>query len=370
MRILVACLALGVCPALCPQEPPAAGRWKVQFFYDADQSSLVFDDLQFASARRGVAVGRIEQRNHGEPVSLVTSDGGEHWDRLPLKDEPLSLFFLNEGLGWLATAKGLWQTTEAGRNWTRLPKPPAEILRVYFADEQHGWAVGRKKSVLETKDGGRTWTPVAAAAEPPGRPEFSAYTWIAFATPKDGLICGWNLPPQPGGPDLPAWVDPDTALRRHELPHLTYLLATNDGGKTWRPSSASVFGETPRVRFTPGGMGMSLVVYAQDYRIPSEVYKIDWHTGKSASVYRDPNFSVSDLWLEPDGTVYLAGMVSVARLRDIVPGKVQVLKSRDYSAWTEIPVDYRATARRVTLAASAGEMWMATDTGMILKLVR
>jgi len=185
------------------------------------------------------------------------------------------------------------------------------------------------------------------------------------------LICGWNYPPRPGDAGIPpAWMDPEAALRRRELPHLTYVLSTNDAGKTWRPASASVFGETVRVRTAPVGTGMTLIEYAQDFKFPSEVYRVDWHTGKSESVYRDPKFFVTDLWLEADGTVYLAGVISPARVRDIVPGKVQVLKSSDYVAWKEIPVDYRATARRVTLAGAGDNLWMATDTGMLLKLVR
>jgi hypothetical protein len=57
-------------------------------------------------------------------------------------------------------------------------------------------------------------------------------------------------------------------------------------------------------------------------------------------------------------------------MRNLVPGKVQVLTSRDYKTWLAMPVDYRATANGVTLAAPDDRnVWMATDTGMILKLI-
>jgi len=97
---------------------------------------------------------------------------------------------------------------------------------------------------------------------------------------------------------------------------------------------------------------------------------IDWRTGRSTTIYKDPKFAVTDIWLEPDGTAYLAGTVSQAKLRDVVPGKVQVLTSKDYLTWHEMPVDYRATAHRAILAAAGGEIWMATDSGMILKLTK
>jgi len=349
--------------------PLQAQKWDVQYFYDQEKTSLVFSDIQFPSPQRGIAVGTVWEGRHQESISLVTSNAGATWERLPLKETPLSLFFLNETLGWMVTNRGLWRTTEAGKNWIKLPKVPADILRVCFLDENNGWAVGSKKSILETHDGARTWKPVPAAAEPPGNRDYSAYTWIAFATPRFGLISGWNIPPRRWGNEFPDWMDPASALYRADLPHLSYTVRTVDGGKTWTSSSASLFGEVQRVRFNPDGKGLGLAVYSQAFRYPSEVYHIDWHTGKSVTIYRDPKFAVRDIWMAPDGTAYLAGTVTQAKLRDVIPGKVQVLMSKDYVGWTEIPVDYRAEARRLSIAAvDAQHMWIATDSGMILKL--
>jgi hypothetical protein len=58
-------------------------------------------------------------------------------------------------------------------------------------------------------------------------------------------------------------------------------------------------------------------------------------------------------------------------LRSLVPGRVRVLKSRDFSTWTEIEVDYRAVANRATMTAAGDhDIWLATDNGMILKLTQ
>ena len=78
---------------------------------------------------------------------------------------------------------------------------------------------------------------------------------------------------------------------------------------------------------------------------------------------------MSDIWLAPDGTAYLAGTQSPGKIRNVLPGKVQVLCSKDYSTWTEMAVDYRAVANR-TVMAGAGDrdLWIATDNGMILHL--
>jgi photosystem II stability/assembly factor-like uncharacterized protein len=352
--------------------PLTAQKWQIQYFYDQAKSTFVVSDMQFSSDARGVAVGVIKRGNHEEPTSVVTADGGQHWQTVALKEVPVSLFFLNENLGWMVTAKGLWQTVEAGRTWTKLPKLPGEIYRVYFADDTHGWAIGHRKAALETHDGGKTWSSLSAAAADYGEDiEYSAYTWITFATPRLGLITGWNIPPRRFGPDLPDWVDPDSTLHQRDTPHLSYTLATKDGGAKWTPSSSSLFGTIARVRFAPGGKGLGLMQYSETFRYPSEVYSIEWPGGGTRTVYRDPKFAVTDIWLATDGTAYLAGTAVRGQLRSVIPQKVQVLTSKDFENWTPIPVDYRAEATSAILAAAGDEnIWMATDTGMILKLVR
>lgn len=350
--------------------PLAAQRWVVQYFYDHDKSQLAIADLQFPSATRGIAAGMIVEGRHRRPVALVTSDGGAHWQEVALKDPPLSLFFLNENKGWMVTTKGLWQTVEAGKSWTKLPKVPGQIYRVYFTDEKTGWAVGPKKSAFETQDGGLHWRPLPAAGEQPGMAPYSAYTWVTFASREYGVITGWNIPPR-FLQSRPDWVDPAAALRIRETPHLSYVLTTLDGGRTWKSSSASLFGTITRIRVGSKGTGLGLIEYGQSFQYPSEAYFIDWLNGKNRSLYRDPHFAVSDVWLGADGTAYLAGNLVRGQLRGVLPGKVQVLTSKDLATWTPMPVDYRAEATRTVLAGDGGgNLWLATDTGMILKLER
>ena len=340
----------------------------MQYFYDEDRATLVIADLQFASATRGVAVGSITSSGHSrKPVQLLTADGGAHWTQTNLEENPVSLFFLNESLGWMVTEKGLWVTTEMGRNWRRLAKPPADLLRVGFVDEKHGFGVGFKKKVIETKDGGEHWTPVEAADEPPGEANFSIYNWIQFPTAHDGMIAGLNLPPKRTGA-APDWLDPEMATSRRDTPHLSYSLSTHDGGTTWKSGAASLFGEITRVRLMPDGSGLGLIEYSNSFAYPAEVKRINWHTGKSDTVYRDKRLDVSDVWLTPDGTAYLAGMQVAGEIHDVLRSKVQVLRSKDMSVWEDMPVDYRASATSVMLAGSGESMWMATDQGMILKL--
>jgi hypothetical protein len=362
-RLLAGLLAL----ACFGQQP--ARKWRMQYFYDEEKSTLSIVDLQFPSATRGVAVGAIVEGNHQKAVAVVTSDGGAHWQLVHLDEPALSLFFLNESLGWLVTTKGLWQTTEAGKNWRKLPKLPGQILRVHFIDDKTGFAVGVKKKVFQTHDGAQSWSPVPEAAEPPGNADYSVYSWIAFASPTRGIITGWNVPPRRDA-EFPDWLDPEAAVNRRDVPHLSYSLQTVDGGKTWKADSASLFGQVTRVRFGAAslGFGLGLVEYATSFRYPAEAYRFDFRTGKSQTIYRDRKFAISDLWLGADGTAYLAGTQVIGQIRNVVPSKVQVLRSNDFSVWTEMAVDYRAVAHRAMLAiADEKNLWMATDSGMILK---
>jgi hypothetical protein len=348
--------------------PQSAPRWRMQYFYDEDKTTMVLNDLQFPSATRGVAVGSIVEGTHRKPVAVVTSDGGAHWTRIDLQENPVSVFFLDESIGWMVTEKGLWSTNEVGRTWHKLAKPPAELLRVLFLDEKHGYGVGLKKKVIETIDGGEHWAPLDAAAEPPGDANFSIYNWIAFPTPKDGIISGLNVPPQRNEQEFPDWMDPEEAMRQRSTPHLSYSLSTHNGGQSWKSGSTSLFGEISRIRLLPDGNGLGLIEYANSFAYPAEVKQIQWHSGKSDTVYRDKRFDVTDVWLTPGGTAYLAGTVMTGQVHDVIPGKVQVLRSTDMSVWSEMAVDYRAVAGRAILAGNGDNLWMATDAGMILKL--
>ena len=343
-------------------------RWQMQFFYDQSKSVLDIFDIQFPTSERGIAVGVIREGTKAKPVAVTTSDGGATWTQSALDESPVSLFFLNDSLGWLVTEKGIWQTNEAGRDWHKVGKTPSTALRVFFWDENHGVAACAKKTVAETFDGGKKWVAVKSAASPPGTPERSAYNWIAFANPNYGLIVGFNQPINRWGSIFPAWLDPEDALNRRELPHLGYTLSTTDGGKTWISSSQSILGHVTRVRLRSDGTGIGLVEHSDSFVYPSEVYKLDWKTGRNQNVYRDKRFAFTDVWLGHDGSAYVAAIEVQGKLRSIMPGKVVVFYSPDFKSMVPMKVDYRANAQQVIFGGNGASLWIATDTGMILKL--
>jgi len=124
-------------------------------------------------------------RDHGWVVGsngtlLATEDGGAKWfrQRLPERQENEALndvWFFNSGRGLLLGEYGLFNrkgdidwnekvflmmSKDRGANWEAgtLRRPPASILlRMSFANDQIGWAVGESGTIQRTIDGGATW---------------------------------------------------------------------------------------------------------------------------------------------------------------------------------------------------------------------
>ncbi len=157
----------------------------------------------------------------------------------------------------LELASKLERLTAQARSQARPDHSGGWILRVWFLDEQHGFAVGYQKAVLETHDGGRTWKPVAEAAKPTGNPAFTAYSRITFDGDL-GIIVGSAVPPRAGLGPFPSWMDPDRATKTRPVPNVTLLLETRDQGVTWRSSTSSLFGivEAPSRLKAPVGINV------------------------------------------------------------------------------------------------------------------
>jgi hypothetical protein len=361
-----------------------AQRWNIQYFYDEDAKQLFIEDLAFPSAQRGIAVGTIYDEFGKKPkyTSLVTSDGGEHWTLQPLREQPRSIFFLNDSVGWMVTDNGLWLTEESGRSWKRISdqlKPnkklgePLEgglILRVWFLDAQHGFGIGYQKTMVETHDGGRTWTPVEQAAKPSANPAHTAYTQIWFDQGKLGIVVGGSVPPRPDDPRFPAWMEPEQASHRRQIPTLTIMVQTTSAGKEWSATTAPLFGIITSVRVSAPA-ALAVFEFNDSFDWPSEVFRLDMQSGKNVRIFREKNRRVVDSALFPGPRAFLAAVEPPGRLNSTpIPGKVKMLTSTDFEVWTEMDVDYKAVARTLVMAGpDANHMWAATDTGMILHLI-
>jgi len=368
-RVLVAFVAVVAGAATCAAGPAQSEeRWRRLYFYERLDSSLVINDFKFVSAQHGIAAGFLVDKNGKiKPSTLTSDDGGLHWTLAPIKEVPMSLFFLDERQGWIVADRSIWHTEDGGRVWTKISSL-SDAVRVQFVNGQHGWAVGEQKKVYETTDGGKEWTAMPFAAQPDATAERTVYNWIDFAGASAGIITGWDQPPARSG--LPEWMSPAAPRSRRETPRVSVFLQTKDGGKTWDASTGSLFGHVTSVRLSLSGYGLGVIEFSDSFDWPSEVFRIDWDSGKSDRVFREKNQLITDVALPPTSPAYIAGIEKQDRLTESpVPGKLKVWRSDDLANWQPMEVDYRATAHKALISAvDAGNIWVATDTGTILKL--
>lgn len=94
----------------------------------------------------------------------VTHDGGRHWiPTAPVRSSVTAASFASARVGWLTDGGTLYATADAGHHWTALPRSPlfADVTELDFVTPSAGWAVrDGAPSLIQTADGGRTWTAV------------------------------------------------------------------------------------------------------------------------------------------------------------------------------------------------------------------
>jgi len=360
--LLYGCLCLPLCALGAP-------RWTLQYFYDVSNSTLVINDLKFTSPTRGMAVGFLRERDKVKPAAVATDDGGKNWRFLKVPDGGLSLFFLDDHVGWLVTPRAVWATRSGGQNWTKLGHTPPHVTQVYFLDEKRGWAIGTQKSAYETSDGGASWARLAALKDLNTSAEFTQFWSIDFVNRRVGVITGGRITPSSERRNFRE-PKPDEAPLVRERPSVSIILETRDGGRTWRVDKTSMFGRITRLRLLEEGRGMMLIEFLHAFEWPSEVFELDWQHGAMRRIFRAKDCAITDVAPVSGQCGYLAGVEATGLFgRSAVPSKVRIYQSANWTEWSEMDVDYRAIATRVVLAVADGRhVWAATDTGMILRL--
>jgi hypothetical protein len=162
-----------------------------------------------------------------------TSDRGGHWTSTSI-DSPFNdglpfggnafLYFADDQHGWLMLSvqsssnsrRGvLFQTSDGGTHWTRLPDPPVGGDMI-FSDSQHGFMGPgpRGDELFSTSDAGNTWQPVVLATPATDLAQASSNITLPFFT---DTIHGILLRTYSG-----------SAVVRYE---------TSDSGASWTPTA-------------------------------------------------------------------------------------------------------------------------------------
>lgn len=141
------------------------------------QAGMILD-IKFLDARTGfVAASTDSDVEKGEALILRTTDGGKSWSpvyRSGRKMENIwKMSWPSARTGYATvqnydpdpanTKRVIVKTTDSGRTWQELPlvtAPGVQQFGIGFLDEKRGW-VGCKAGGYETRDGGKSWAPVA-----------------------------------------------------------------------------------------------------------------------------------------------------------------------------------------------------------------
>ncbi len=183
-------------------------------------------DYQFVSPSAGWLV---EYGKGGLAHVLRTVDGGAHWTatsdltglapfaRLRFFDERQGLV-IGPGSSASTTEIRVYSTVDGGAHWqaTDGSGTAGTVRSAWFLTMREGWVLtgprdGGSMSVYHTGDGGQRWDLLSGPAVEPLLSGLTEKVGIEFATPQDGWISGFSM-------------DPVASV----------LLATHDGGHTWR----------------------------------------------------------------------------------------------------------------------------------------
>jgi photosystem II stability/assembly factor-like uncharacterized protein len=182
-------------------------KWRRQALPER-QSGETLNDVWFFNPDRGLLLGeyglvnRKGEVNWSERAFLLTSkDRGANWEAGALQRSPigsqsgdtlkngrpspdpilLRMSFANDQAGWAVGESGsIQRTIDGGATWTPQESPTRKLLYdVAAIDDGHAWAVGAGGTVLRTVDGGRNWD-----EQPPG--VIQALRAVHFADSKRG----------------------------------------------------------------------------------------------------------------------------------------------------------------------------------------
>jgi photosystem II stability/assembly factor-like uncharacterized protein len=151
---------------------PSAGISASDFFGSYGHDALT--GVQFISPVLGWVVG--------QHVILSTDNGGATWTAQRRGELDLtSVDFISASTGWAVGLDSLLTTSDGGRHWTVLPEPCGVIRSVHFVSPQVGYAIAggvdpvaadallvpaTGGAVVSTTNGGESWQPIAAPADP------------------------------------------------------------------------------------------------------------------------------------------------------------------------------------------------------------
>ncbi|HEX8558565.1 MAG TPA: YCF48-related protein [Pyrinomonadaceae bacterium] len=226
---------------------PTTDTLRDVFFGDAETGWLVCQRPDFGPSQEG------------EPLSylLKTADGGATWTRVEVTkgaDANLRLTgvrFAGAAHGWAYGEMGaLFATRDGGATWTRQSAPTRHLLLgANFLDERTGWLAGGGLTILKTADGGESWRAGLVLMPAEGRETRASGPGIQGRGEAARREPQGEAPPPPKSSRRLNAVWFADARRGWAVGAEGVVVATEDGGASWRPQASGVGDDLFDVKF-------------------------------------------------------------------------------------------------------------------------
>jgi photosystem II stability/assembly factor-like uncharacterized protein len=192
----------------------------------------------FATDQEGWMVGELGR-------IFRTTDGGATWTQQDAhtKRPFLAMSCLDPKTAWVAGKEGIvYGTKDGGVTWTQLQTgSQRHVFALEFPTAQRGHGAGDFGTMIHTEDGGATWT-ASRISEDVKLPESALDTGVE---PGDVNLYGISF----GDPDH-VW----------QVGEFGVVLASQDGGHTWRQQTTPVESTLFGVRFSDAQHGIAVGV--------------------------------------------------------------------------------------------------------------
>ncbi len=245
----------------------------------------------------------------------------------------------------------------------------AKLLDIAFADNlEHGYLVGSNATLLETKDGGETWKPLALQLDD-SKYRFNA---VSFSG-KEGWIVG-----EPGlvlhttdeggtwsrvsvSEKLPGSPISILALGKNSAEMATDVGAiykTTDGGKNWKAQVEQAVGVLRNIERSADGKYVGVSAKGNFYST--------WEPGQTAWVPHNRNSSrrVENMGFTDDGQLWMLARGGQVLFND--PAKPEEWLKAQYpevsTSWGLLDMAYR-TPEEIWLGGGSGNLLRSADGG-------
>jgi photosystem II stability/assembly factor-like uncharacterized protein len=254
--------------------------------------------------------------------------------------------------------------------WQPVPLPTdATLADLSFVDDDHGWLVGNRATLLETTDGGNNWTPRTLDL---GDEQTYSFLSVSFSG-NDGWIVGqpslllhstdggksWVRIPLseklPGSPNTITALGSNTAEMTTDV---GAIYRTKDGGKTWQAMVQEAVGVLRNISRSEDGKYVAVSARGSFYST--------WAPGQEAWEPHNRNSSrrVQNMGYGKDGRLWLlarGGSVQFTQPDQLDEWDDPV--NPEYStSWGLLDLAYR-TPEEIWLSGGSGNLMVSFDGG-------